>query len=123
MLTEASMGGVQVVRLSTITEQIVPSEVMPTLAPAWRLKIIPRADGPGPAIKQLVDCTHVTRDQAVHFFARGKGTVAFSASPFVDLSSLEPVSYADAFYMETSYSEDYATIAYDYLKESPSANP
>ena len=47
MLTEASMGAVPVLRLSTVTEQVVPSSVMPALTPSWRLKVIPRADGQG----------------------------------------------------------------------------
>ncbi len=118
MLTQASMGGIPVLRLSTVIEQVVPSETMRqiSLTPAWRLKIIPRADGPGPAIKQLIDCTKVFRDQVVHFSARGKGTVTFGSSPFIDLSSLQPISLGDAYYFETSYSEDYAEIVYDYLK-------
>jgi acetoacetate decarboxylase len=117
MLTEASMGALPLLRLSTITEQVVPSSVMPALTPSWRLKVIPRADGPGPAIKQLIDCAHTTQDHVVHFFARGKGTLTLAASPFVDLSPLQPLSCEDAFYMECDYSEHYAEIVYDYLKK------
>lgn len=116
MLTEVFMGGIPVLRLSSIAAQVVTSQAMPSLKPAWRLKIIPRADGPGPGLKQLIDCSNTTQDQTVHFCARGRGTVAFTASPFVDLTSLEPVSYGDAFYMESSFSETYAEILYDYLK-------
>jgi acetoacetate decarboxylase len=90
---------------------------MPALTPAWRLKVIPRADGPGPAIKQLIDCARTFQDQVVHFFARGKGTLTLAASPLVDLTRLQPVSFGDAFYMECDYSEHYADIAYDYLKK------
>jgi acetoacetate decarboxylase len=117
MLSEASMGGVQVLRLSTITEQVVPSSTMPPLTPAWRLKVIPRADGPGPAIKQIIDCSKTTKDLMVHFFARGRGTLELTASPLIDLSPLQPVSCGDAFYMECDYSEHYAEIVYDYLKK------
>ena len=116
MLTEASVGGAPVLRLSTIAEEVVPSSVMPPLTPAWRLKIIPRADGPGPALKQLIDCANTTKDMAVHFFSRGKGALTLAASPFVDLSPLEPVKVGDAYYMECDYSEHYAEIVYDYLK-------
>ena len=117
MLTTASVGDLPVLRLSTITQEAVPFSVMPPLTPAWRLKIIPRADGPGPAIKQLLDCTHTTQDLIVHFFSRGKGVLTLSPSPFVDLSPLQPVSVGDAFYMECDYSEHYAEIVYDYLKK------
>ncbi|MEO7650016.1 MAG: acetoacetate decarboxylase family protein [Bryobacteraceae bacterium] len=116
MLTEGSVGDVPVMRLSTITEQAAPSSAMPPLSPAWRLKVIPRADGPGPAIKQLIDCSKTTKDLVIHYFSRGKGTLALSPSPFIDLSPLQPVSLGDAFYMECDYSEHYAEIAYDYLK-------
>jgi len=117
MLTEASMGGVTVLRLSTVSEQVAPSSVMPALTPAWRLKLIPRADGPGPAIKQLIDCARTFQDQVVHFFARGTGVLTLAASPFVDLTPLQPVSFGDAFYLECDYSEHYADIAYDYLRK------
>jgi acetoacetate decarboxylase len=121
MLTEASMGGVPVFRLSTITPQIVPNDSMPDTSPAWQLKIIPRADGPGPAIKQLIDMTNVTRDMVVHSLARGEGKLELTASPFADLSSLQPISYGDAYYMESDYSEHYAEIVYDYLENYASS--
>lgn len=119
-LTEARMGGIPVIRVSTITDQVAPHEVMPSLAPSWRLKIIPRADGPGPAIKQLIDGSRAARDQVIHFCARGKGTVAFQASPYVDLTPLQPVGYGDAFYLESSYSEGFAEVVYDYLRGTSS---
>lgn len=116
MLTEARMGGVGVLRLSTITETAAPPEAVPGLAPCWRLKLIPRADGKGPEVKQLIDAAGAMRDQVIHFCARGRGVVAFEASPFVDLTPLRPTSCGDAFYLETSYSEDFGEIVYDYLK-------
>ena len=92
---------------------------MPALTPAWRLKIIPRADGPGPALKQLIDCTETTRDVEVHTFAQGKGTVELGASPRCDLTPLTPLEYGDAFHMESSYTEGYARVVYDYLRDGP----
>lgn len=116
MLSGASVGGVRVVHLSTVTEQVAPSSALPSLSPFWTLKVIPRADGPGPAVKQLIDGTNATKDFVAHYFARGKGTLELAASPLIDLTPLQPVSCGDAFYMECSYSEHYAEIAYDYLK-------
>ncbi len=118
MLTEASLGAVPELRRTPSPEQVVPGTVMPPLTPAWRLKISPRADGPGPAIKQLIDCTNTPKDLVVHFFSRGKGALMLSSSPFVDLSPLHPVTVGDAFYMECDYSEHYAEIVYDYLKKT-----
>jgi acetoacetate decarboxylase len=117
MITVGSVGGVETIRLNTRTDQMASPAEMPALTPAWRLKIIPRADGPGPALKQLIDCTRATKDLEVRSFARGKGVLTVSASPALDLSSLKPVIQGDAFSMEADYSEDYAEIVYDYLKK------
>jgi acetoacetate decarboxylase len=117
--TRASLGGVPVFRLDTVTDEAIGPEELPALAPGWRLKVIPRADGPGLAVKQLVDCSRATRDQTIHFAGRGRGTVQFAASPSLDLTPLAPVECRAAYYFETSYSEHYAEIAYDYLAPAP----
>jgi acetoacetate decarboxylase len=114
--TEAPMGGIPVLRLSTITEAAASPGGIPALAPSWRLKLIPRADGKGAEVKQLIDAAPAMRDQEVHYCASGHGIVRFDASPFVDLSPLSPASLGDAFYLETSYTEQFAEIVYDYLK-------
>jgi acetoacetate decarboxylase len=111
------VGGAETIRLNTVTDQAASPSEMPATTPAWRLKIIPRADGPGPALKQLIDCTCATKDLVVRSFARGKGALTLPASSCLDLSALEPVITGDAFCMEADYSEDYAAIVYDYLKE------
>ena len=96
-----------------------PLDAMPALTPAWRLKIIPRADGPGPAVKQLIDCSETTQDVELRAFARGTGSIVLGASPRCDLTPLAPLEYGDAFHMESSYSEGYARVVYDYLRETP----
>ena len=121
MTTEARLGGVRVLELSTHAGSVVSADSLPSLAPSWRLKVIPRADGPGPALKQLIDGSKAGRDQTVHFCARGKGALSFGASPFLDLTPLHPVDYGDAYYLETSFSESlYAEIVYDYLAKAES---
>ena len=115
MLTETFLSGVPVLRISSSIEAISPHDAMPSLTPAWRLKIIPRADGPGPAIKQLIDCSKTPKDVTVHFLGKGTGRITLGASPLCDLTPLTPKAYGDAFYMESSYSEGYAEIVYDYL--------
>ncbi|MGH3428077.1 MAG: acetoacetate decarboxylase family protein [Mycobacteriales bacterium] len=121
MVTEAVMGGCRVLQISSVADQMASPKAMHRLTPAWRLKLIPRADRPEPAIKQLIDCSNTTRDQVVHYFARGHGVVDFAASPYIDLTPLKPLSYEDAFYMESSYSEHYAEVIYDYLVPGRSA--
>ena len=119
MVTETSFGGAPVLKISTTMDPGVPNDPMPSLTPAWRLKIIPRADGPGPALKQLIDCSETAQNVEVHSTAKGKGVIALGASRRCDLTPLSPVEYGDAFHMESSYSEGYARIVYDYMVEEP----
>ena len=117
MVTETSYGGAPVLRIASSVEAGAPQDAMPSLTPAWRLKIIPRADGPGPAVKQLIDCSETTQDVEVHAFAQGTGTIELGASPRCDLTPLAPLEYGDAFHMESSYTEGYARVVYDYLSD------
>lgn len=117
MEMETSYGGAPVLHISTRMEADAPHDAMPALNPAWRLKIIPRADGPGPALKQLIDCSETAQDVEVHHAAKGRGSIEFGASPRCDLTPLSPLEYGAAFHMESSYSEGYARIVYDYLSE------
>ena len=119
MVTETSYGGAPVLRIASSVEAGAPRDAMPSLTPAWRLKIIPRADGPGPALKQLIDCSETSQDVEVHAFAQGKGTIELGASPRCDLTPLKPMEYGDAFHMESSYTEGYARVVYDYLSDGP----
>jgi acetoacetate decarboxylase len=115
MLTRASMADVPVLTISSTMERAASLSEIPSLSPSWRLKIIPRADRPGPAIKQLIDGTNATGNFEGRSVFRGRGTVHFEPSPFGDLTGLAPRSYGDAYYYEADYSEGYAAIAYDYL--------
>jgi len=115
MLTRASMGGVPAITISSTMEEQIELSALPDLSPAWRLKIIPRADRPGPAIKQLIDGTKATIDFTGRASYRGRGTVHFEPTPFGDLTGLRPLEYGDAYYFEADYGETFAEIAYDYL--------
>jgi acetoacetate decarboxylase len=116
MLTETFFHGASLLNIHSTLEEITTG-FMPSLAPAWRLKILPRADGPGPALKQLIDCSQVTQDLTLHFEAKGQGRISLGESPGCDLTPLAPQRYGDAFYQECDYSEGYAKIVYDYLQE------
>lgn len=117
MVTETYYGGSPVLHICSTMDQTSEANTMPALRPSWRLKIIPRADGPGPAIKQLIDCAGVNRDATVHFQAKGQGKISLGSSPLCDLSPLTPVHYGPAYYQEVSFSEGFAEIVYDYLAE------
>lgn len=117
MLTRASMAGVPVITISSTLETAVPPDDLPDLTPAWRLKMIPRADGPGLAIKQLVDAGPATSDSVTHAAYRGRGTVHFEPSPLSDVTGLAPRRFGDAWFVETSYAEGFGRIDLDYLAE------
>ena len=117
MVTTAKMADLPVMTVASTMETPCEPKEMPELSPAWRVKIIPRADGPAPAIKQLIDCTSVTMDEEVHLMRKGSGTVQFEPNPVCNLTGLDPQELLEAYYMETSYCEGYAKIAYDYLAE------
>jgi acetoacetate decarboxylase len=117
MLTRASMAGVPVITISSTLETPAAAEDLPDLAPAWRLKIIPRADRPEPAIKQLVDAGPASLDVTTHAVYRGRGTVHLEPSPLSDLTGLAPRRFLDAWFVETSYSEGFGRIDLDYLAD------
>ena len=117
MLTRASMGGVDAITISSSMETRIESHELPTLAPSWRLKLIPRADRPAPAIKQLIDTSGATGDLEILAAFRGRGTVEFRPTPLGDLSGLQALEYVDAYYYEANYTEGFGAIVYDYLAE------
>ena len=119
MRTVASMGGIPVITIASTLEVPVLPEAIPSLAPDWRLKVIPRADGPGPAIKQLVDASGANQDVTVSASFSGRGTVALGASPLSDFSTLAPHAIRGAFYAESSFREGFGRIVHDYLADHP----
>jgi acetoacetate decarboxylase len=99
---------------STAAAEAAPAD-LPSLSPSWRLKIIPRADGPGPAIKQLVDGATATRDLQIDACRRGQGTVELAATRRCDVTCLGSSARGEAFHFAASYAEGFATIVHDYL--------
>ena len=118
MVTETRFEGADVLVIRSLASLALAGEAMPPLTPAWRLKIIPRAVRPEPAVKQLIDCSRVTQDFVLHREARGTGEILLGKSARCDLTPLAPVAIVSAFHRECSYAEGFAEIAYDYLRES-----
>ena len=63
-LSRASVGGAPILTISSTHDRPADAAELPAMDPNWRLKMIPRADGPGPALKQLVDGAPATSDLA-----------------------------------------------------------
>lgn len=119
MRTIASMGGVSVLTIaSTLDEPISPTAI-PSMAPDWRLKVIPRADGPGPALRQLIDASGASQEVTVAASFRGRGTVSFGAAPLSNFTALAPRAYGGAYFSESSFREGYGRVVHDYLADDP----
>jgi acetoacetate decarboxylase len=107
------------VTIMTITSELgapaQPAEMIP-MFPSYRLKLIPRADGPGAALKQIIEAS--PQDVTTHLLYRGSGTVAFAASANSDLRPFGPARELAAFYQVASYTESYGQVIYDYLQEA-----
>jgi acetoacetate decarboxylase len=115
MRTVASLAGITVVTIETTLGEPVPPAALPSTAPDWRLKVIPRADGPGPAIKQLIDASGANTEVTVAAAFRAQGIVTFGASPHADFTALGPGAIRDAFVSESSFREGYGRVVHDYL--------
>ena len=116
-LTAVSAGGAPILTITSTHDRPADVTELPTLAPSWRLKLIPHAERPEPALKQLVDGAPAEQDATTHVVLAGRGAVRFEASPFADLSALNPRGLGPAYYVETSFSEGFGKIALDYLAE------
>jgi len=117
MRTVASMGGIPVLTIASTLDQPVLPEAIPSMAPDWRLKVIPRADAPGPALKQLIDASGASQDVTVAASFRGRGTVSLGAAPLSDFTALAPRAVRHAYFSESSFREGYGRIVYDYLAD------
>ena len=118
MYTQTRLAGVSVLSIRSTMQRAATVEEMPKLAPYWRLKVIPRADGKGADVMQLIDGTNVNSDVTVHVCRAGDGVVQFNPSPIYDLSDFTPREYYGAYYVESDFTEGYAEIVHDFLQES-----
>ena len=119
MYTDTRIAGDSIFSIRSTMHLPAETSDLPVLSPSWRLKVIPRADGPGAALMQLVDAADVTSEVTVHECRMGDGVVSFGASPVYDLTDFKPLSYAGAFYLEMDYTEGYGTIVHDFLQNGP----
>jgi acetoacetate decarboxylase len=115
MATVVRLAGAAVFSIRSTMHRPATAADLPALAPAWRLKAIPRADGRGAEVLQLVDASPAMSDVTVHVACTGDGVVEFAPSPIYDLSRLVPREYHGAHYAEMDYTEGYAEIVHDFL--------
>ena len=116
MVTDTHVGGGRAMSIRSTMERESSPDELPQLTPSWRLKVIPKADGSGPEVMQLVDAGRATSDVSVHVCRTGDGVVRFEAVPTYDLSGLVPLEYLGAHYVEMDYTENYGDIVHDFLR-------
>jgi len=116
MFTDTRIAGASVLAIRSTFHRAARQEDLPDLTPAWRLKALPRADGQGADVLQLIDCTDVTKDVSMHVCRAGRGVVQFAPSPVYDLSDFTPRDYYGAYYGEMDYTEEYGVVVHDFLK-------
>jgi acetoacetate decarboxylase len=118
MYTDTRVAGSMMFGIRSTMEREAAVEEFPKLEPSWRLKVIPRADGNGADVMQIVDGARVTTDVVVHIRRRGEGVVQFGPSPIYDLSGFTPLEYYGAQYVEMDYTEGYAEVVHDFLRDA-----
>ena len=116
MYTETRVAGVSVLSVRSTMHREASPEEMPDLEPSWRLKVIPRADGQGVDVMQIVDGSKAALDASVLVRRAGDGVVEFAPSPVYDLSDFTPIEYLGAYYFEMDYTQGYGEIVHDFLK-------
>lgn len=115
--TAVTMGGLPVFTIAMTLDAPVDPAAVPAYAPDWRLKVIPRADAPGPAIHQLIDASGAGSDGVVSAAFLGRGTVTFGAAPLCDLTPLGAAFAGEAYWTEQSFREGFGRIVHDFLAD------
>ncbi len=118
MHTDTLLAGTSIMSVRSTMEQPAAPEDLPNLLPSWRLKVIPRADGKGAEVMQIIELSKTTTDVTVHQCRVGEGVVQFNPMPTYDLSDFTPLEYYGAHYLEMDYTEGYAEIVHDFLREA-----
>jgi len=116
MYTDTRIANSSVLSIRSTMHKKVEVTDIPELNPSWRLKVIPKVDGKGVDVMQIIDGSKVATDVSVQVSRKGDGVVEFSPSPIYDLSDFKPVEYLEAYYLEMDFTEGYGEIIHDFLK-------
>jgi acetoacetate decarboxylase len=115
--THTDVAGTRIFSIRSTMDRPLAPDDLPNLKPSYRLKAIPRADGNGLDVLQLIDAGSATTDVTVHVSRSGDGVVQFNPSPVYDLTGLAPLEHFGACYAEMDYTEGYAEVVHDFLAE------
>jgi len=106
--------GALLMRVSTTWDALAEETDLPLLAPNYNLKLIPKADGPGAAIKQLVRYESESVGQSSQY--SGRGMVEFRSTAKTDLAPFNPNKIGRGFYHTGDLKELDGVVVIDYLK-------
>lgn len=112
---EVERQGSTIMKISTACHDPADEASLPSMKPHYNLKMIPRADGPGPGIKQLLRSNNEAYGSSRQYI--GSGTVCFGRSAMANLEPFEPARVVSSHYHIGNLREDYHSIVLDYLKE------
>ncbi len=118
MHTEANLSGTAVMSIRSTMHKESSVKDIPQLEHAWMLKVIPRADGKGTDVMQLIDNGNVQSDVTVHICMAGDGVVQFNPSPTYNLFDFAPLEYFGAYYLEKDHTDGFGEIVHDFKKDS-----
>ena len=116
MFTKTMIAGSCILGIRSTMNQSTYISDIPETKPSWRLKVIPRVDGKGVDVMQLIDGSKVTNDVSIKVCRKGDGIVEFAPSPIYDLSDFKPIEYFGSYYVEMDFTEGYGEIVHDFLK-------
>jgi len=116
MYTNTLIAKSSVLSIRSTMDKSADEKDIPELKPSWRLKVIPRVDGKGVDVMQIVDGSKVATDVFVRVCRKGDGIVEFAPSPIYDLSDFKPIEYFGSYYMEMDFTEGYGEVVHDFLK-------
>ena len=95
--TDTRLAGASVLAIRSTFHREARVEELPDLTPSWRLKAIPRVDGRGADVLQLIDGAKVTSDVDVHVCRAGDGVIQCDPSPIYNLADFTPREYYGAY--------------------------
>ena len=115
MYTHTRLAGTNILSVRSTMYRAASVDDLPGLSPSWRLKVIPRADGEGAEVMQIIGSENIVTDVTTHIVRAGDGVVQFNPSPTYNLSDFAPREYFGANYVEMDHTENYGEIVEDLL--------
>lgn len=106
--------GVEIMTLTTRILCPATEDALIPIGPSYRLKLIPRADGPGPAIKQLI--SYASSGSSTKQLSSARAALSFGVSACSELTVFTPREILGAFHQVMDITEGYGRIEYDYLR-------